>query len=222
MRFSGKIGEEYDLFEKVDPTYMEMERPLGRLVATLIEDVMEPIVLELGCGTGITTREILDVNDKANVIAVDNEPVMIEQAKLNLRKYGGRVEFVLADMCDVEYEVDVVASAFALHNLHYRRREKLLKNIYQMVRRGFVNADKIASDSFRQHMIDFEWQLKQFEYYDSIGKPELREEWERHYVEDNRPELIQYEAELLRVMRDIGFKAEVKYRKRMGAIVVGK
>lgn len=82
--------------------------------------------------------------------------------------------------------------------------------------------DKIARDNPAEHAKDLEEQIAAFSVYDTIGRPELREEWTAHYFEDNKPERIWKERDALKQLRDLGF-ADVRVVKRYGmhALIVG-
>lgn len=68
-------------------------------------------VLDLGCGTGHLTKQITDRG--AQVVGMDSDPAMIEQAR---RNYPG-MEFLVADAVDFSFEqpFDAVFSSAVLH-----------------------------------------------------------------------------------------------------------
>jgi len=53
-------------------------------------------VLELGCGTGYTSKVILDADPRIRLRAIDNDESMLEQAEKKLKKYikAERVELI--------------------------------------------------------------------------------------------------------------------------------
>jgi 2-polyprenyl-3-methyl-5-hydroxy-6-metoxy-1,4-benzoquinol methylase len=54
-------------------------------------------VLDIGCGTGITSRYL--AKGDRNVVAIDCSPVLIDHAK-KMNSHFGRVEYVVGDACD--------------------------------------------------------------------------------------------------------------------------
>tara|TARA_Y100000310_G_C20656794_1_gene802393 strand:+ start:1570 stop:2283 length:714 start_codon:yes stop_codon:yes gene_type:complete len=231
QRFQGKAGEEYQLFKLACSHYDELERVVGEVIAKRYNNSEQKIIgaLELGCGPGYTTSVILSADSRIRVKAVDNEPVMISQARTCLDDYvkEGRVELVEQDaliyLQSLEDEsVDVFASGFTLHNFNNEYRNQVLNEVYRIMKKGglFVNADKYARDE--EHNEDLQWQLQQFkEKYRAIGRNDLEEEWVRHYLEDNNPEILMNEKESLNGMQEMGFK-EIRgvYRQHMEAVVV--
>ena len=55
-------------------------------------------VLDAGCGTGIVTEELVKRVPKGRVVAVDNDPMMVEKATPRLGRYSDRVEVLAADV----------------------------------------------------------------------------------------------------------------------------
>lgn len=234
-RFSGKVGEEYDLFNLACPHYFELESFLGKQIKNLSENFKKKKikVLEIGCGTGYTTLEILSSNPRVCVYALDNEKVMINQSKNCLQDYAGkkRLKFFLFDV--LEYLIkqksnsfDGFASGFTLHNFDKEYRNKILKEIYRVLKpRGFfINADKYALNNEFEHLKSLEWQLNQFnEKYSKINRCDLIKEWTDHYLEDNKKERIMKESESIYEMSEIGFKRiKIVFRKKMEACLVAR
>ncbi len=55
-----------------------------------------------------------------------------------------------------------------------------------------------------------------------MNRPDLKESWTKHYLEDENPEVIMYEGKSLDDMKSIGYgNVEVIYRNHMEAIVIG-
>src|SRR5574343_247900 len=98
--FSGVIGQEYQMLKLICPFAAEMSRLVG--VEVGIHCQLNPgsqSVLELGGGTGITTLSILSADERLQVMSVDNEPVMQNQAKQSLQAWvdDGRLSFSAED-----------------------------------------------------------------------------------------------------------------------------
>ena len=234
-RFHGKAGEEYELFKLVCPHFKELENALGKTVKEQFQDneLKEIKVIEIGCGPGYTTLIILESDDRTKIVAVDNEPVMIEQAKEILKDFinNNRVELIEADALEFlkkqsSDSFDVFASGFTLHNFPKEVREKVIKEIYRVLKPEgvFVNADKYALDNESEHKQSLNWQLQQFkEKYSQIKRPDLIQEWTSHYLEDDKPRMIMKESESMKSMSKIGFKdIKIVFRKQMDAVLLAK
>lgn len=66
-------------------------------------------VLDAGCGTGRVTELLLDRLPRGSVVALDASAEMLEEARRRLARFGGRVEFVEAD---VSHPLPLAAGSF--------------------------------------------------------------------------------------------------------------
>lgn len=238
-RFKGKFGEEYELFKLACPHYDEIEAIAGTELKNYFSNSEQAIdrlalrrvsVIEIGCGPGYTTQELLKSNPNLVVSSVDNEPVMVEQAKKNLEEYisTGRLQIICEDASEFVQAVfpgsiDAIVSGFTMHNFNSDYRAKVMKGIRQATIRGgiFINVDKYAYDNPNAHNEALEWQLKQFGVYDSIGRTDLKEQWVKHYLEDNQPNKIMIEGKFKEQLQSLGFTdSKTVYRNHMDAVVV--
>ncbi|OVE74515.1 hypothetical protein BVX95_02280 [archaeon D22] len=231
-RFSGKIGQEYRDFALACPHFNELEGLVGKVIREHFKTNQNERLsaLEIGCGPGYTTQHIVEADPRIVVNAVDNEPLMIGQASEELSDYveQGRVQLHTSSALEYlsqlpENSVDVVASAYAMHNFDNGYRKEVLAEIYRVLRPGglLVNADKIAHDSQAEHNDALTWQIGQFwTQYPSIGKEYLAVEWTKHYLEDNHPNVIMRAGETTRLMDEIGYEnVEIGHRKYMDAVL---
>ncbi len=234
-RFKGKVGEEYDLFKLVCSHFEKLENKIGEIIKNTYKNSKQNKirVLEIGCGPGHTTLIILDSDKRTKITAVDNEEIMIKQADQILKKFinSGRVKLVEKDALKFLKKqssdlFDVFASGFTLHNFAKDFRKKVLKEIHRVLKPNglFINADKYALDDEKKHKETLNWQLNQFkEKYSKINRPDLIEEWTKHYLEDNKPNVIMKEGKSIEDMKDLGFK-EIKtaFRAQMDAVIIAK
>jgi len=234
-RFHGKAGEEYELFKLGCPHFEKLENTLGKIIKDRFRNtnLNEIRILEIGCGPGYTTLIILYSDKRTKIVAVDNEPVMIEQAKEILNKFikQNRVELILGDALEFlkkqsPNSFDVFASGFTLHNFPNRFREQVLKEIYRVLKPEgiFVNADKYSLDDMLEHKKTLNWQLQQFKKkYSQINRQDLIEEWTNHYLEDDKPNTIMNQSESIKSMSKIGFKdTKIVFRKQMDAVLFAR
>lgn len=93
-------------------------------------------VLDVGCGTGRLTAELLERLPRGRVIAVDASESMLEEARKQLAKYGERVEFIAADALELKLEsaADVVFSTATFHWILDHAR--LFRVLYRALRPG--------------------------------------------------------------------------------------
>jgi SAM-dependent methyltransferase len=152
-RFSGQLSDEYALWQSARP-YVDGLRK--QLIDFLRESEQSqnaiPRILELGCGDGELTKLVLDYR-KASIVAVDNEPLMIQKIKQRFNQFQDNeiLLIVQADilsflkMCSSE-SFDFIISGFTLHNILAPCRFDVLKEVYRVLRSGgkLLDADKIA------------------------------------------------------------------------------
>lgn len=114
------------------------ESPAGRLrwrrrVSMLKEDLGSGTkVLELGCGTGYFTRELVDTG--AEITAIDISPALLAEARSEIE--AANVEFRVEnayEMCFAEESFDHVVGSSVLHHLEI---ERALSEIFRVVKPG--------------------------------------------------------------------------------------
>jgi trans-aconitate 2-methyltransferase len=75
-------------------------------------------VLDAGCGSGRVTEELLERLPNGRVVAADNAPSMLVEARARLERFGDRVSFVECDLgrpLPVDGPVDAVFSTATFH-----------------------------------------------------------------------------------------------------------
>ncbi|MBI4163165.1 MAG: methyltransferase domain-containing protein [Candidatus Aenigmarchaeota archaeon] len=147
-------------------------------------------VIEIGFGTGITTKNVLEADKRIVVIAADNEIVMLKQAKFNLKNYieNKRVTFVLEDAVkflkkQLPASFDCFVSYATMHNFDKTYRSSVLKEIFRVLKPGglFVNGDKYALDNRIEFKRSFGRQIQRYKnVFTKMGRPDLLEQWTRH------------------------------------------
>jgi tRNA (cmo5U34)-methyltransferase len=228
LRFSDKTKKEYDLFSFVMPHQDMMQSgSVETMIKHLPLETRDLRVLEIGFGTGITLVRILESDKRIHLVAIDNEPAMMERAVEKLASIDSS-RFELQTIEAFEYlskqksaSFDAIISLFVLHNLEYNFRKKIMKEIYRVLKPGgiFVNGDKIAVTDRATHQEHLDWQLKMFELFDKMGEPELRTIWTKHYLDDESPDLIFFEDKYLEYLKELGFREfKVASRYHLDAI----
>ena len=228
--FAGLIGEQYELLKIICPAAPDMSRRLGERVATC-PAAPEPLsVLEIGCGTGITSIALLNGRDDMRLTALDSEPTMLNQARRNLARWveQGRLKLIEQDALSVlrslpDAGFDGVASAYTLHNFFDSYRTDVLAEILRILRPGgwFVNGDRYAVDDVREHcrltqeeMRVYFCELSRLQRYDVL------EQWIVHLYGDECPDRIMRLAPSLETMRALGYVGvAVEYRDGVNALV---
>lgn len=114
----------------------------------------EPKILDVGCGYGDVTAEILELRPQASICMVDFSDEMI---KLTEERFGDnpRVEVLKYDLNEgipeilAEGTFDAVVSAYTLHHVDYDKRAPLYRHIRRILTaRGiFAVVDRFKSES---------------------------------------------------------------------------
>ncbi len=214
--FSGVIGTEYDTLKLICPLAAKMSQLVGEAVADYAaEQSSELNVLELGGGTGITTLSILLANESVKVLSVDSEPTMQNQAKQSLKQWSeaGRLEFDGRDALSVlksldSNSMDMVASAYTLHNFLASYRADVLQEIYRVLKKDgkFVNGDRYGLDDISVHTRMIQKEVSgYFKALTQINKLDVLEHWIVHLFSDESENHVMRESFALQQLADAGF-----------------
>src|SRR5262249_49190510 len=110
-------------------------------------------ILDLGAGDAVVLATALEAFPEATGMALDFSPLMLEQARRRLEKFGSRAATVEADLQSpawrntVARPVDAVLSSLAIHHLADARKRALYAEIYELLSPGgvFVNVEHVSS-----------------------------------------------------------------------------
>jgi 2-polyprenyl-3-methyl-5-hydroxy-6-metoxy-1,4-benzoquinol methylase len=112
------------------------ESPAGKLRwarrVKMLSSHLKPgmTVLELGCGAGYFTHEL--VRSGANVIAIDISPELLEIARSNCS--APNVRYQLENAYELSYEDAVFDSVVGSSVLHHLEIEKTLRDVYRVLK----------------------------------------------------------------------------------------
>lgn len=229
--FAGQISAEYEMLKLICPAAAEMSGRVGGVVAGLPAAPAGCLrVVEIGCGTGITTQALLLARSDLAVKAVDNEPAMLGQARGNLSRFldEARVDFVEADalsaLRDLPAEsVDLVASAYTIHNFLDGYRTLVLAEVFRVLRPGghFVNGDRYGlDDTIEQTRLTQAEARHYFAALGAIQRYDLLEQWIIHLFSDESADHLMRLGPALTRMREIGFDpVDVLFRDGVNALL---
>ncbi len=109
-------------------------------------------ILDLGCGDGFLTRELLMADPGASAILVDGSGEMLRRAERRLS--GFKVHFIRAGFDELVHmelpECDFAVSSLALHHLTEDEKMELLSYLHSLLAGGgglFVNIDLVRAPS---------------------------------------------------------------------------
>jgi tRNA (cmo5U34)-methyltransferase len=213
--FSGVIGQDYEMLKLICPLMTEMSRLVGETVRDHPTTLDQLSVVELGGGTGITTLALLTARKGLHIVSIDNEATMQNQAKQNLKAWHdeGRVSFNNQDALSAlqaipSASVDVVASAYTLHNFLDSYRQEVIHECYRVLKPGgqFINGDRYAFDDISQHTRVIQEEVAgYFKVLTGINRLDLLEHWIVHLFSDESENHVMRESAALQHIKDTGF-----------------
>jgi cyclopropane fatty-acyl-phospholipid synthase-like methyltransferase len=148
----------------VAPGRQEILSMIARLAARTIAD--KPYIMDIGCGWGNVTDEILAYKPQASVNMVDysEEMVCICQEKF---KDNPNIQVMQYDLNQglpsLDIKFDSVVSCFALHHIEFENRIKLYTDIRKTLKDEgvFVNGDLFKGDSPAMN----QWEFNNYIYW---------------------------------------------------------
>ena len=151
------------------PAYPELQEQTARAAA----DVEATTILELGIGTGETTRRVLASHAGARVVAIDSSEEMLDHAR---EAFPG-VDLRLARLQDPlpDGPFDLVVSALAVHHLDGPGKQDLFRRIAAALAPGgtFVLADVVVPENKEDVVTPIDWE------YDLPDRVDDQLEWLR-------------------------------------------
>lgn len=222
------------MLDLICPAAAAMSQRVGSFVAGLPADAAKRpaslSVFEIGCGTGVTTRALLQSRSDLTILAADNEPAMLDQARRSLSEpvEQGHVRLIEADALSALRDLpagsqDVVASAYAVHNFLDTYRTEVLIEIFRVLRPSglFVNGDRYALDDAAEHTRLTQNEVRHyFKVFSQINRPDLLEQWVLHQFSDESADHIMRLGPSLARMREIGYDpVEVRFREGVNTLL---
>lgn len=223
--FSGVIGQDYDMLNLICPLATKMSHLVGETLKSYADLKTEKLnVVELGGGTGITTLALLNASENTHILSIDNEPVMQNQAKKNLNAWveTGQLSFLENDALTAlknfsDNSVDVIASAYTLHNFLNSYRADVVVEMFRVLKKGgqFINGDRYALDDISQHTRATQAEVAEyFRILIAEKKLDLLQHWIIHLFNDESENHVMRETVALEQLLNAGFTA-VNLRNRV-------
>jgi tRNA (cmo5U34)-methyltransferase len=229
--FSGVIGQEYEMLKLICPLMTEMSRMVGEAVRDFPRTQDNLNVVELGGGTGITTLALLTAGDGLHITSIDNEPTMQDQAKQNLKAWEeeDRLTFNGQDALSAlqampPASVDIVASAYTLHNFLDSYRQDVIRECYRVLKPGgqFINGDRYAFDDISRHTRVIQEEVAgYFKVLTGINRLDLLEHWIVHLFSDESENHVMRQSNAIRQLHEAGFSG-ISMSDRMAVNVLVK
>lgn len=123
------------------------------------EQIENPVILDLGAGTGILIEKILKQFPESLCYYLDFSDDFMSVAQGRLQKFNERVIFIKSDFCSdweskIDPKPDVITSMSALHHLTNENKKKLYQKCYDALEDEgwFFNIDEMKTISADAHL----------------------------------------------------------------------
>lgn len=109
-----------------------------------------PKVLDLGAGTGLFSKFLLDKYPNAEITLVDFAENMLKKAKLRFKDYPN-FKYICDDYLNIEFreKFDIIISSLSIHHLKENDKKRLYGRCFDFLKDGgiLINADQVLSPS---------------------------------------------------------------------------
>ncbi len=171
-------------------------------------------ILDLGCGDGIVTDNLISLDGSLSATLVDASKEMLDQAKKRLKGLIN-IEFVQSSFQDVlvrglaDRDYDFIVSSMSIHHLTKDEKLQLFRLAHSHLKTGgyFMNIDVIIAPTPSLE----KWYMKIWEEWMDDKRSEL-EAFDEHSkdvikrykdAEENQPDTLD---EQLDTLKDLGFR----------------
>ncbi len=212
---SAEFGQEY--IDNADICIVERRRS-HRIVRSFynhfLKDKPQRKILDLGCGDGIITHELLKAGDYLSATLLDGSADMLEKARDRLKDFKG-VYFIRASFQEILTQdilrdnFDFIVSSLSIHHLTIEEKKLLFQKIYSCLTADgyFLNVDVILAPTENLE----QWYMSLWQEWIAERKALLRiessygDDTMRRYKDnkDNKPDTLDAQ---LNALKTIGFK----------------
>lgn len=216
QRYKDSLTGGYDLLNQVMPHLEELRALAGKAAAGYrIKSGGSIAALDIGCGSGGSSRALLSACPNLVLEALDSQQKMLDQACAGLEEEirHGRCRPVLADALEYlagrpQNTFDIIASVTTLHNMTQSYRASLYAEIFRVLKPGglFINADKYTSQDEEERFKSLVAIIGRiFDAFGPAGRLEQLREWVLHNIEDQSPERTMRELDSQAALNRLGF-----------------
>ncbi|WP_409199798.1 class I SAM-dependent methyltransferase [Methanobrevibacter sp. DSM 116169] len=176
-----------------------------------------PKVLDLGAGTGLFSKFILDKFPNANITLVDLSEEMLNKAKIRFND-NKNITYICDDYLNLDFnnDFDIIISSLSIHHLEEDDKKKLYMKCFDYLKSNgiFINADQVLSSSEKLENI-FKYNLNQKILNSPLDKDYIKVADERRKFD--KPSTL---LDQLKWLKEIGFKdLGVPYKYYIFAII---
>jgi len=183
-------------------------------------------LLDLGAGTGMASRGILEFYTQAEAVLADFSPAMMGEGAKAMAPYEGRYRYVEFDMrssswpADIPAQLDAAVTSQCVHHLPDERKQTLFREILARLKPGgwYINFDPVkAADPNVEHV----WQRVNDRFDPGMAYRRTHRGHQEHAQWENH---VRYMIDLERQLgffREAGFEAADVYWKQLDYVIYG-
>ncbi|MEK3912240.1 class I SAM-dependent methyltransferase [Paenibacillus sp. FSL H7-0331] len=146
------------LFDAVANEYDQQRRQLipcfdefyGMALSLTESHKQTPRILDLGAGTGLFSRMVLQKYPSAHLTLMDLSDQMLEGARRRFREED-HVQYIVGDYSSYIFpeSYDIIVSSLSIHHLTHPAKRQLFATVYQLLNSDgvFVNADQVQGNT---------------------------------------------------------------------------
>lgn len=180
-------------------------------------------LLDIGVGTGITSRLVKDQLPNSNLEVIDFSEQMLKGAK---EKLGNEVEYLLTDYSDYDFEDNKYDLVFSFIGLHHQNEKdsfggskKMFQKIYKLLKRDgfFVLGDLMTYRDLYDSALNHAKHYAQL--VEKATDEQTLKEWSHHHMYLNHLAPIEDQIDWL---EEVGFLVEEVFHKMNTGLLICK
>lgn len=177
-------------------------------------------ILDLGAGTGITSKLIKNELAEANIDLVDFSKKMLAGAK---KKFGKdkKIRYFLEDYAEMKFnqKYDIIISVIGIHHQNNRGKKLLFNKIYSLLKPGgvFIFGDLVTYKDLKKASLNQALHIHRLVEKSSDQK--TLAEWAHHHLALNDLAPIEDQIDWLKT---VGFKVDIQLLKINTALIICK
>ena len=180
----------------------------------------DPVILDLGTGTGALAARCISVRSDAKLIAIDEDAAILDMARHRLARAGAVASFLHSSFLDGSLpRCDAIVTSLAFHHVATAERKQ---ELYRECRRALaprgllISVDCFVSIDARLAELEREaWRAHLQRSYSAADTEEYFAAWAR---EDKYFPLVQE----LALLQSAGFTTDIAWRTAPFAVVVAR
>ena len=179
-----------------------------------------PIILDLGAGTGLLTKFLFERYPEAEFKLIDMAEEMLKVAEKRFKEHEN-FKYIIADYTKYPFKdsYDNIVSSLSIHHLEDIDKQKLYNKVYNALNEEgvFINADQVIGSSVN---VDKDYQRKRIEKINEFNLSEAQKNMVIERIKFDKPATLENN---LKWLRNCGFEdVDVPYKYYNFCIFFGK